>query len=223
NATYKSSLVDDGQEFNKAFIGYTLTWNGVDDIKNPTEGLYATFSQQYIGWDHNLLKSEARGRYFVPLLDDSGIVASVRGQAGVVNALGDGSVHAVEAFMPGQNIIRGFEGRGVGPRLSTGEYLGSTMYAAVSAEIEFPIPALPESYGLSAAFWADAAWIDGLPGQGTGLLDPASQDEPWRASVGASLIWDSPFGPLRGDVSHVLNKSTADRTQMFQITIQTLL
>jgi outer membrane protein insertion porin family len=219
----KSSLVDDGQEFNKAFIGYTLTWNGVDDIKNPTEGLYATFSQQYIGWDHNLLKSEARGRYFVPLLDDSGIVASVRGQAGVVNALGDGSVHAVEAFMPGQNIIRGFEGRGVGPRLSTGEYLGSTMYAAVSAEIEFPIPALPESYGLSAALWADAAWIDGLPGQGTGALDPASQDEPWRASVGASLIWDSPFGPLRGDVSHVLNKSTADRTQMFQITIQTLL
>lgn len=223
NPQYKSALVNDGQEFNKAFIGYTLTWNGLDDVKSPTEGLYATFTQQYIGWDHNLLKTEARGRYFLPVLDDSGIVASVRGQAGVVNSLNGGSVHAVEAFMPGSSIIRGFEGRGVGPRLQNGEYLGATMYAAVSAEIEFPIPALPESYGLSGALWADAAWIDGLPGTGGSTLDPASQDTPLRTSIGASLIWDSPFGPLRGDVSHVLNKSTADRTQVFQITLQTLL
>ena len=35
----------------------------------------------------------------------------------------------------------------------------------------------------------------------------------------ASLIWDSPFGPLRGDVAHVLNKATDDRTQVFQFTI----
>ncbi|KRA99576.1 hypothetical protein ASD83_03405 [Devosia sp. Root685] len=223
NPQYKSALVNDGQEFNKAFIGYTLAWNGLDDLKSPTEGLYATFTQQYIGWDHNLLKTEARGRYFMPVLDDSGIVASVRGQAGVVNSLDGGSVHAVEAFMPGATIIRGFEGRGVGPRLQNGEFLGATMYAAVSAEIEFPIPALPESYGLSGALWADAAWIDGLPGTGTSALDPASQDTPLRTSIGASLIWDSPFGPLRGDVSHVLNKSTADRTQVFQITLQTLL
>lgn len=228
NAAYKSALVTDGQEFNKAFVGYSLTWNGLDDLKSPTEGLYATFTQQYIGWDHNLLKTEARGRYFMPLLDDSGIVASVRGQAGVVNSLDGGSVHAVEAFMPGSTIIRGFEGRGVGPRLAANaagnsEYLGATMYAAISAEIEFPIPALPESYGLSGAIWADAAWIDGLPGTGTGTVDPLSQDTPLRTSIGASLIWDSPFGPLRGDVSHVLNKSTADRTQVFQITLQTLL
>jgi hypothetical protein len=129
----------------------------------------------------------------------------------------------LENFNEHEILTTGFEGRGIGPRLVSGEYLGSTMYAAASAEIEFPIPALPESYGLSGAVWADAAWIDGTPGTGSGTLDPASQDTPLRTSVGASLIWDSPFGPLRGDVSHVLNKSTADRTQVFQITLQTLL
>lgn len=217
-----SSLVANGQEFNKATVGYTLTWAGVDDVKKPTEGLYATFTQQYVGWDHNLIKSEARARYFVPLVEDSGIVASIKGQAGVINSLG-GGVHAVEAFNPGSQLIRGFQGRGFGPRLTSGEYLGSTMYAGVSAEIQFPIPALPESYGLSGAIWADAAWVDGLPNIGAVPLDPLSQDVPIRTSIGASIIWDSPFGPLRGDFAHVLNKSTSDRTQIFQLTLSTLL
>jgi outer membrane protein insertion porin family len=155
-------------------------------------------------------------------MEDSGIVGSVRGQAGIVNALDDSGVHAVEAFTPGSQLVRGFEGRGFGPRLESGEYLGATMFAGVSAEIEFPLPVFPESYGLSGAVWADAGWVDGLPNTGSGTFDPDSQDQPWRTSVGASLIWDSPFGPLRGDFAHVLNKSTDDRTQVFQLTMQTL-
>jgi outer membrane protein insertion porin family len=219
-----SALVANGQEFNKAFVGYTLTWNGVDDVKNPTEGLYATFTQQYIGWDHNLLRSEARARYFVPLIPDSGVVASVRGQAGIVNSVNGGSVHSVEAFTPGSQLIRGFASRGFGPRLASGEYVGTTMFAGISGEIEFPIPGLPENYGLSGAVWADAAWIgDSSNILGGGGAVATSNDQPWRTSVGASLIWDSPFGPLRGDFAHVLNKSTDDRTQLFQFTISTLL
>jgi outer membrane protein insertion porin family len=221
-----STLVANGREFNKAFVGYTLTWNGVDDLKKPTDGLYATFTQQYIGWDHNLLKSEARARYFLPLLDDSGIVASIKGQAGIVNAMGNGGVSPVEAFTPGSSLIRGFEGRGLGPRLTTGEYLGATMYAGVSAEIQFPIPVIPESYGLSGAIWADAAWVDGLPNfsnNPANAVDPGSVDTPLRTSIGASLLWDSPFGPLRGDFAHVIGKSSSDRTQVFQLTLSTLL
>jgi len=219
-----STLVANGQQFNKAFVGYTLTWNGVDDTTNPTEGLYATFTQRYIGWDHNLLRTEARARYFVPLIPDSGVVGSIRGQAGVINSLNGGAVHSVEAFTPGSQLIRGFDSRGFGPRLATGEYVGTTMFAGISGEIEFPIPGLPESYGLSGAVWADAAWIgDSSNIIGGGGAVATSNDQPWRTSVGASLIWDSPFGPLRGDFAHVLNKSTDDRTQLFQFTISTLL
>ena len=223
NNSTKSSLVSDGEEFYKAFVGYTLTYNTVDDVKKPTEGIYATFTQQYIGWDHNLIKTEARGRYFVPLLDDSGIVGSIRTQAGVINDMSDDGVHAVEAFSPGSSLVRGFDSRGFGPRLESGEYLGSTMYAGVSAEVSFPIPVLPESYGVSGALFADAGWVDGTPRIGDIGVDSGSENEPWRASIGASLIWDSPFGPLRGDFAHVINKSSDDRTQVFQLTLQTLL
>jgi outer membrane protein insertion porin family len=220
-----STLVDNGDEFNKAFVGLTLTYDGLDSREDPTQGLYATFTTQYIGWDHNLVKAEGRARYFMPVIQDSGIIASVRGQAGVIHSLDDnGLVSPVEAFSPGSQLIRGFEGRGFGPRLATGEYLGTTMYAGISGEIEFPIPVLPESYGLSGAVWADAAWVaDGDQIDSALAMSPTSNDSPFRASIGASLIWDSPFGPLRGDFAHVLNQSTDDKTQMFQLTLSTLL
>lgn len=221
----KSTIVADGNEFYKGFVGYSLTYNTLDNAKKPTEGLIATFSQQYIGWDHSLIKSEGRARYFVPVIDDSGIVASVRGTAGIVNDMSGNGVHSIESFTPGTQLIRGFEGRGLGPRLTTGEYLGAVAYAGVSAELQFPIPGIPESYGLSGAVWADAAWVDGVntPRLAAGnVVDPNSVDVPWRTSIGASLIWESPFGPLRGDFAHVLNKSTSDRTQVFQLTMSTL-
>ena len=37
------------------------------------------------------------------------------------------------------------------------------------------------------------------------------------------MIWDSPFGPLRGDFAYILNKATDDKTEVFQLTLQQLL
>jgi outer membrane protein insertion porin family len=107
--------------------------------------------------------------------------------------------------------------------------MGYTAYAAASAEVTFPIPMLPESYGLSGALFADAAIISG---QGAGALDPASVANPLKSSVGASIIWDSPFGPLRGDMAWILSQSSTDSTTKvcasvacpaFALTLQTLL
>lgn len=211
--------VDVQDTYNKAWIGYSLNYNTLDDRRRPTEGFIASFTQQYIGWDHNLLKTEARARYFMPLMPDYGVVGSVRGQAGIINSF-DGAVSPLEAFRSSSSIVRGFQGGGLGPRTGT-ELLGYTGYIAASAEIEFPIPVLPETYGIRGAVWADAALIDG---SGSNLVPtPGSVDENFKSSVGASVIWDSPFGPLRGDFAYVLNKATDDKTQVFSLTIQQLL
>ncbi len=225
----KSSIVADGDVYNKFWAGYTLTFDTLDDAKRPRSGFLGSFTQQYIGWNPNdagyqhLLKTEVRGRYLLPLLEDSGIVASLRGQAGIINNLGGGNVPAVEAFGLGPSLVRGYEFGGFGPRLTTGEAIGTTMYAGGSAEIEFPIPVLPESYGLRGAVWADVGWVGAAPGTGTGTLDPASTANPLKYSIGASLIWDSPFGPLRGDFAYVPNATAPDKTQWFAISISSLL
>jgi outer membrane protein insertion porin family len=221
-----ASFLTDGEVRNKIWLGYSLTYDGLDDKKNPTEGLYATLTQQYIGLDYNMLRTEARARYFFPIVEDAGVIGSVRAQAGIVNAFG-GGVHPLEAFQQQPTLVRGFQARQFGPRLSsTGEPTGATMYAGISGEIEFPLPVVPETYGLTGAVWADLAWVDGIPDisvKAPNTIAPTSVDQPIKSSVGASIIWDSPFGPLRGDVGYVITKATDDRTQIFQLTIQNLL
>lgn len=209
-------------EYTKAWVGYTLTYNDLDNMKHPTEGLYATLTQQYIGLDFNLLKTEAKARYYMPLLSDYNVIGSIKGQAGIVTSVDGGDVHSLEAFKYSSTLVRGFTSMGA-RTASQGEVLGYTGYAAGSLEVEFPIPAIPENYGLRGAIWADAAIIDGNGNPNGQTVKSTSIDDNFKSSVGASVIWDSPFGPLRGDFAYVINKATDDKTQVFQLTIQNLL
>lgn len=216
-----SGLVSDGDVLNKAFVGYTLTYNTVDDPIVPTSGLIATLSQQYVGWDHNYIRTEAKARYFIPLMQDSGIVASVRGQAGIINDLSGAGVDPTESFFQGPRLVRGFGANGMGPKSAIGESLGSLVFAGISAEIEFPIPVLPENYGIRGAIWADVGYLSSASALAPATVSGDTQQV--RSSIGASLIWNSPFGPLRGDFAHVIQQDTGDSTQVFQFTISTLL
>ncbi|HZY68681.1 MAG TPA: outer membrane protein assembly factor BamA, partial [Devosia sp.] len=203
-----SSVFNDGDTFDKAWLGYSLVYDGLDDPRKPTEGLTAQLTQTYVGWDYNFIKTEAKARYFMPLNSDLGLVGSVKLQGGMINNFSGTPVSSLEDFTYGNTLVRGFVPRGMGPK-DGDEILGYTAYAGASAEVTFPIPALPESYGLSGAIFADAAIISG---QGLGTPDPASLSNPIKSSVGASLIWDSPFGPLRGDMAWILSKNSTDST-----------
>ena len=61
------------------------------------------------------------------------------------------------------------------------------------------MPVVPESFGLRGAVFADAATLYGSKIRSTNGLNVVGTDMEWRASVGAGLIWASPFGPLRID------------------------
>jgi outer membrane protein insertion porin family len=217
------------REFDKVWGGYSLTYDGLDNAKKPTEGFYAQITQTYVGWDYNFLKTEAKARYFMPLNSDIGLVGSIKLQGGIINDFSGAGVSSLESFTYGPTLVRGFTHRGMGPKVGT-EILGYTAYAGATAELNFPVPGLPDSYGLSAALFADAAIIAG-EGAG-GPADAGSVNQPLKSSVGASIIWDSPFGPLRGDMAWVLTQSTNDSTTKvcgsiycpaFALTLQTLL
>jgi len=73
-----------------------------------------------------------------------------------------------------------------------------------------------------------------IAGKGLGPADPASLLSPIKSSAGASIIWDSPFGPLRGDMAIPLTGNSTDTyapqpfcsgvyCPSFALTLQTLL
>ena len=151
-----------------------------------------------------------------------------------------GYVRMLDDFKMGPNLVRGFEPAGFGPRDTTpftaGDPLGGTMYWGASIEMQYPFYFLPKDSGFRGAVFVDSGSEWGYKGEtqypATGEINgtiagPAgnfvcscgmqyADTAAPRVSVGASLIWDSPFGPLRFDLAYPILKQPYDRTQWFQ-------
>ena len=203
----------------KSSISNTFTYNTIDDMKNPRGGLYATFGTEYagIGGDANFFKVTGRATYYRTLSEEMDLVALLVAGAGHVEPIGDDGLRTFDLFQSSDRIIRGFEYGGIGPVDGvTGDHLGGKTYFHVSAEAQFPIPALPQSFGLRGALFADAATLFGNNIKDAPVIN---KDMDWRASVGASLIWSSPFGPLRFDYAVPVAKLDTDDEQNFNFSI----
>jgi outer membrane protein insertion porin family len=220
-------------------VGYSLTYNTVDNARDPTIGLLAELRQDVagLGGSVRFLRTSGDVRYYYPIVSD--IVALVHGQAGHIMGLDNSGVRLLDQFQQGPNLVRGFSPAGLGPRdLTVGtsqDALGGRMYWGASVELQMPFWFLPKEVGLKGAVFADAGslwgWDAGTLVSGPldafgrptkcwtanlECLTPSSNNMIIRSSVGAGLIWTSPFGPLRFDFAFPLSKATYDRTQFFR-------
>ncbi|MEP5181613.1 MAG: outer membrane protein assembly factor BamA [Rhizobiaceae bacterium] len=197
-------------------LGYSLTYSSLDNFRTPREGLYGKLTQDVagIGGDGQYLRTTARGVGYYLLSEDADIVLMGAVAGGHIVNFSDNPLRVTEHFFQGGESIRGFDTRGIGPR-ENGLAVGGLTYYNATAEVKFPLPLISRSYGISAAFFAEAGTLydnDYKSFPGTMIQD----SDGIRASVGASIIWESPFGPLRGDFSHVLLKESFDETQFFR-------
>jgi outer membrane protein insertion porin family len=204
----------------------SLLYNTIDNTNNPHAGIYATTNLQFagLGGDAEWVKFTARARYYRTLSEEYDIVGLLTAGGGEIWGYGgDQGLRTFDLFKSSDRIIRGFEYNGIGPYdAKTLEQLGGQSYLNASAEAQFPLPVVPESLGLRGAVFADAAtlWGNDLAASTPGLT-VAGTNMDWRASVGAGLIWASPFGPLRVDYAYPLLKEDTDLTQEFNFGIST--
>ena len=129
---------------------------------------------------------------------------------------------------------------------TTGDALGGTMFWGASYEVQYPFVFLPKDVGMRGALFVDSGAVWGYRGEIqdpatgeiiSGTVTPSGgapftcsrtpqfpagcamqyADTPMpRVSVGGSIIWDSPFGPLRFDLAYPIVKQSYDRVQYFQ-------
>lgn len=198
-------------------VGYTLTYDTRNNRLNPSRGLYFALTQQVagVGGDTDYIQTVVEGRGYYPIYEGITLVGRLIG--GNITGWGGQQVVSVDSFFKGGETIRGFDTSGFGPRATrvdgngTDAIGGKTFYAG-TMEVRFPIPFLPEELGFSGAIFADAGSLYDTDFSGPGVID----DNTLRSSVGASLLWNSPVGPLRADFAYVLTKADVDKEQFFR-------
>ncbi|PBB21686.1 outer membrane protein assembly factor BamA [Mesorhizobium sp. WSM4313] len=205
----------------KSSVSLGLVYNTIDDMKNPHEGLYVTGVTEVagLGGDAKWVKVTGRASVYQTLSEQLDLVGLVSGGAGYIAGYGDNGLRIFDQFQSNDRMIRGFEYGGIGPvDPLTGDHLGGTTYFNASAEAQFPLPVIPESFGLRGAVFADAATL-----YGTKITSVAqeSTDMKLRASVGIGLMWASPFGPIRIDYAIPVKKESTDDVQEFNFGIAT--
>ncbi len=236
--------------------GYGIVFNTLDNNKNPTNGIFLNFGQDFAGAGGYTayIKSTVDFRSYYEIVSD--LVGIVHLQAGDIYGLKDcpqagecvsnsGYVRMLDDFKMGPNLVRGFQPAGIGPRDitfgTTNDNIGGTKYWGASLEFQYPFYFLPKDSGFKGAVFVDAGSVWGYKGEtqnfATGEINGPitvatnattnggsfvcqcgmvyNDSALIRSSVGASLIWDSPFGPLRFDFAYPITKGPYDRTQFF--------
>jgi outer membrane protein insertion porin family len=198
-----------------------------------------------VGGDVTYLKSAIDGKYYTPLVADivglihvqSGLLTEI-GNNGIrmLDHFQMGP-NLVRGFAP-----NGIGPRDINP-YGTQDALGGTKYWGASLEMQMPFWFLPKEIGLKGAVYADAGGLYDYQGPTNwaltgevntpGCIPPTNiknvapnpgtclglQFDPQnviRTSVGAGLIWASPFGPLRFDYAVPLTKGPHDVTMNFK-------
>ncbi|MFB0873296.1 MULTISPECIES: outer membrane protein assembly factor BamA [unclassified Sphingobium] len=179
-------------------LGYSLIYDTRDNRIRATRGRSATLSQDFAGLGGSVkyIRTRVNAAQYVPL--GGGFIFSLTGEAGYIHSLEsqrldpDGfpteKIRLVDRFFLGEPQFRGFNIRGVGPRVkryflnattdangnTTGyervtgrnnvsdDALGGRLYYMSRAEIEIPLGSGAREMGLRPSVFVDAGAVAGI-------------------------------------------------------------
>jgi outer membrane protein insertion porin family len=222
-----------------SLAGYGLTYNTLDNNKSPTSGLLFTFGQDFagLGGDVDYIRQTVDFHSYYEVVPD--LVSIIHLQAGNMFGIDGQGVRLLDDFKMGPNLVRGFAPAGLGPRDITpgtsNDAIGGTNYWGASLEFQYPFYFMPKDSGFRGAVFVDTGSVWGYKGEtqfaATGEVNGTvnavqgsfvcqcgmqyADSAAIRMSAGASIIWDSPFGPLRFDFAYPIMKQSYDRSQFF--------
>lgn len=193
-----------------SILGASLVYDTLDNRLRPTRGTQIVVGADFAGLGGSVryARITANASKFWPV--GGGFIFSVRGEGGAIKALSDRSndptiddVRLTDRFFLGEPQIRGFDIRGVGPRVlrkflldtdgdgipdteSTDrnqfgdDALGGKYYYLTRAELEIPLGSGARELGLRPSIYVDAGAVFGIANP-----LPANQVNPTRLYVDA--------------------------------------
>ena len=182
-----------------SIVGVSLNYNSLNSRIRPSRGRLITLTSEFagLGGDVRYVRFRGRAQQFWNVAN-SGFIFSLLAEGGTIVPLQDrggpnvDDVLLTDRFFLGEPQIRGFDIRGVGPRILTQPYitdengdrvpiterqqirddaLGGRNYYLARAEVEIPLGTGARELGLRPSVWVDvgALW---------GIDPPVLQDNP---------------------------------------------
>ncbi|MCZ4366753.1 outer membrane protein assembly factor BamA [Sulfitobacter dubius] len=222
NSATIANEIAEGALFSSS-LGYTYTYDTRRTGLDPTQGILFEFGQDFagLGGDNEFIKTTAKIAGEKRIFNEEVTLrATLEGGALAWNS---GTNRAVDRFILGPSIMRGFEPGGIGPRdQSNGvdDALGGNLFAVARFEAEFPL-GLPEEYGISGGVFYDVGNLWDLSDVDTTGGTIVGEGGSFRHVIGFSVFWDTPLGPLQFNVSDALKKESFDKEQSFEVTLRT--
>lgn len=223
-----SAEIDTGERFSSA-IGYRYTYDTRRTGLNPNAGVLVEFGQDFagLGGDSEYVKTSMRvvGQ---TLAFSEEVTLRATFEAGAL-AWGSGDNRVVDRYIINPSVMRGFEPGGIGPRQialdgsgnPSNDPLGGNYFAVVRLDAEFPL-GLPEEYGIRGGLFYDMGNLWNLDkSAAAGGAGVVGESGSVRHVIGASILWDTPLGPLRFNFSEALQKESFDIEQQFDLTLST--
>ncbi len=201
-------------------LGYSYEFDNRITGLNPKGGVLLRFGQDFagLGGDNEYIKTTALAVAETKVLNEEVTLRAIF-EGGAVTSLGGNVTRVTDRFF-GNGKIRGFEPNGIGPRdlgATDDDALGGNVFAVARFEADFPL-GLPEEYGITGGAFFDVGSVWSLDNDNGGAVDDGFIP---RASIGLSVFWTTPIGPLRFNFSRAVQKEDYDKEQSFDLTIST--
>jgi outer membrane protein insertion porin family len=204
-------------------IGFTYTFDSRLTGLNPNAGILFEIGADFagVGGDDKYIRSSAKVIGQTRVLNEE-VTLRATFEAGGLNWRGNNNSRAVDRFVLGTDVMRGFDPAGIGPRdLSNGvnDALGGNLYTVLRLEAEFPL-GLPEELGIRGGLFYDIGNVWDLKNVNTAGGNIVGADGSARHVIGFSILWTTAIGPLRFNFSKAIKKETFDNERSFDLTIQ---
>ncbi len=196
-----------------SILGLTFAYDSLDSRLRPTRGRAASLTGEVAGLGGSVKYGRLRGRaaQYWPVLGN--FIFSIQAEGGVIKSFGGDTVQLTDRFFLGEPQIRGFDIRGVGPRVIrqpliddpdstdptkfivvtdrdrvSDDALGGEFYYLGRAELEIPLGSSVRELGLRPSVFLDvgALWGGRRPVL-TNSPFPGGIDFPQRDASGNAL------------------------------------
>lgn len=230
--SYRQSEIDDIQSnasavvrseagtTTRSILGHSVVYNTLDNNLFPREGLKLSMANSFagLGGDVDYFRTVGKASFYQPIAEK--YIFSLRGEAGLINGLGE-DTRIADRFFMGGNKVRGFDTSGIGPRdASTGSSLGGTKYYRATTEVQFPFPFISDEIEVTGRVFGDAGALWDVGDDSLNGVNVNDDSSP-RFSTGVGMTWMSPLGPLQLDYAWPISSEDYDKEENFRFSVGT--